>query len=72
MEEPYATAKLQKLEQEMERMRQSIADKEKQLQPELREWSKLERESERAAFKSQMAEESLRALSGDEGGGMAF
>lgn len=71
-EEPYATAKLQKLEQEMERMRQNIADKERQVQPELREWSKLERESERAAFKSQMAEESLRASSGDEGGGVAF
>lgn len=68
-----SSGKLAKIEEELERMRASLAEKEARLRPELRSWSRLERESERAGFKSQMAEESLRGLSGDEaGGGVAF
>lgn len=72
MEEPYTNGKLAKLEEETERLRRSIADRESKLKPQLREWSKLERESEKAALKSQLADESLRGLSGEEGGGVAF
>ena len=72
MEEPYTNSKLQKLEDEMEKMRQNIAVKESKLKPELRQWAKLERESEKAALKSQLADESLRGLSGEDGGGVAF
>jgi hypothetical protein len=67
-----ATAKLERMEEEIERMRASLAEKERKLAPELRAWHKLERDSEKAAFKSQLAEDALRSLSQDDSGGVAF
>ena len=67
------TAKADKLEEEAARLRKMIDEKESKKRQGLREWDKLERESATAALKSELAEEHLRELNGEnEGTAAAF
>lgn len=70
--DPYNSTKLQKLEEELEKARGALAAKEGKVKPELRQWERLDRESEKAALKSQLAEDGLRGLSGEDIAGAAF
>ena len=66
--------KMHKLEEDSEKLRKEIAEKETKKRKSLREWDRLQRESELAGLRTRLAEESLRKLEGDgiEGGGAAF
>ena len=61
---------MRQLEDDAERIRLDIMEKQKSKREALREWDVRERESEVARLKSDLAEESLRVLEqGDEDGG---
>lgn len=62
------TSRLDKLEEEAERLRRTIEDKTARKRRGVREWERLERESETAGFRAELAEEGLRGLGEDEGG----
>ena len=64
--------KLSKLEEEAEKLRKQIDEKEARKRKSLREWERMQRETEVAALRTQLAEESLRALSGESEGAAAF
>jgi hypothetical protein len=67
--------KMHKLEDEADKLRKEIAEKETKKRKALREWDRLQRESELAGLRTRLADESLRKLEGDgiEGGsGAAF
>ena len=71
--EPVDTTKIEKLEDEAQRLRDLISEKQTNKRQGLREWEKLEREGEAARLRSELAEESLRGLNGEtEMGGPAF
>jgi len=63
--------KLRTLEEEAERLRQELAEKQKVKREAINEWEVRERESERDALRSELAEESLQKLQEGENGGMA-
>ncbi|KAH0271647.1 hypothetical protein KCU91_g7236, partial [Aureobasidium melanogenum] len=70
--ELYDRGRLNKLEDEAEKLRQVIEDKQARKRKGLKEWAKLSRESETASFRAQLADENLRALAGESDGGAAF
>jgi hypothetical protein len=71
--ELFDKSKINKLEEEAQRLRDLINQKEQQKRASLREWSNLEREATNAALKGDLAEQQLRELTGDgETGGAAF
>jgi len=62
---------MRQLEDDAERIRTDIMEKQKSKREALREWDVRERESSIARLKSDLAEESLRVLEqGDEDGGV--
>lgn len=68
----YDHSRLDKLEEEAEKLRRVIDDKQIKKRRGLREWDRLERESEAAGLRAQLADESVRALAGENDGGAAF
>lgn len=68
----YDRARLEKLEEESERIRKLIEEKQARKRRGLREWERLERESEAAGFRAGLADESVRALEGEGDSGAAF
>lgn len=70
--ELYDRGRLDKLEDEAERLRRVIEDKQAHKRKGLKEWAKLSRESETASFRAQLADENVRALAGESDGGAAF
>lgn len=68
---PTQEAKLRQLEEDAERIRADVLEKQKVKREALREWEVRERESQIAGLRSELAEESLRALEqGDEDNGV--
>jgi len=72
MESIVDRTKLDKLEAEAEKLRRIIDEKESKKRKSLREWERLSRETEAAAFRSQIAEEALRHASGEATSAGAF
>ncbi|THX97455.1 hypothetical protein D6D08_00463 [Aureobasidium pullulans] len=70
--ELYDRGRLNKLEDEAEKLRQVIEDKQARKRKGLQEWAKLSRDSETASFRAQLADENVRALAGENDGGAAF
>ncbi|KAI5207639.1 hypothetical protein AUEXF2481DRAFT_1936 [Aureobasidium subglaciale EXF-2481] len=70
--ELYDRGRLNKLEDEAEKLRQVIEDKQARKRKGLREWAKLSRESETASYRAQLADENVRALAGENDGGAAY
>ncbi|WPH04058.1 Hypothetical protein R9X50_00694200 [Acrodontium crateriforme] len=56
------TSRVQKLQQEAERLRHAIDEREQKKRKSLREWDRLSRDTEQATFRSQLAEEGLQKL----------
>lgn len=70
---PVDQTRLNKLEEEAERLRKLTQEKDVKKRKSLREWDRLVRESESAAFRSDIAEESLRGYELEsEGAQLAF
>lgn len=65
-------AKLDRLQEEAEKLRKAIDEKEARKRKSLREWDRLSRETEAASLKTQLAEEALRRESGEGEGMGAF
>lgn len=70
--ELYDRGRLDKLEDEAEKLRRVIEDKQARKRRGLREWAKLSRDSEAAGFRAQLADENVRALAGEGEGSAAF
>ncbi|PNS14542.1 hypothetical protein CAC42_3828 [Sphaceloma murrayae] len=68
----YDRSRLDKLEEETERMRKLLDEKQAKKRKGLREWERLEREVQLAELRGTLAEDSLIAMSGGDGGGAAF
>ena len=64
--------KLDKLQEEAEKLRKAIEEKETRKRKGLKEWERLGRETEAAGYRSQLAEEALRNASGEAEGAAAF
>lgn len=58
-------SKADRLEEEAARLRKAIDEKQERKRAGLREWERLERESKMAGLRTELAEEGLRALSGE-------
>jgi hypothetical protein len=58
-------SKLMLLEEEAEKLRKQIEEKETRNRKSLREWERLTRDTEAAAFRSELAENALRQLNGE-------
>lgn len=65
-------SRLDKLGEETERLRKAIEERETKKRKVLRDWERMERESENAALRSQLAEDSVRGFLEEEGVGSAF
>jgi hypothetical protein len=65
-------ARLRKTEEETERLREELRQKEEKLRSGLRTWEKLERESKSMGLKSELSERHVRILAGEGVGGAAF
>lgn len=63
---PYDTGKADKLEEEAAKIRKMIDEKESKKRQGLREWENLEREASTAALRSELAEDHLRSLNGED------
>lgn len=57
--------RINKLEEEAEKLRKIIEEKQSKLRKSVREWDRAVRESEAAAYRSSLAEESIRKLNGE-------
>ena len=68
---PEGERKLKLLEAEAEKLRTDIAEKQKTKREAINGWEVRERESEREALRSELAEDSLQKLVEGEDGGMA-
>jgi hypothetical protein len=55
-------AKIKRLEEEAEKLRKALEEKEKNTRQGLREWERLEGESETARLRTELAEEGLRKV----------
>lgn len=55
-------AKLKRLEEEAEKLRKALEEKERNTRQGLREWERLEGESETAKLRTELAEEGLRKV----------
>ena len=67
-----AAKKISQLEEDAERLRKQIEEKQKEKRAGLREWDTRERESRREGLRSELAEAQLEGLSGEVIGGTAF
>lgn len=72
MEPVVDLTKLHKLQEEAEKLRKIIDEKEAKKRKSLREWDQLSRETKLAGFRTQMAEESFRQISGEAESAAAF
>ena len=70
--DPTSEKKLGLLEEEAQKLRDQIAEKQKDKRAGLREWESRERESRRDGLRSDLAEQQLQGLSGEVIGGQAF
>lgn len=68
----YDRSRVARLEDEAEKLRLAIEEKQSKSRRGLREWDRMARETEAAGFRSQLAEDSVRALAGEGDGGAAF
>ena len=57
--------RLEKLQEESERLRKAIEAKEAQKRKHLRDWDRLTREAESSALRSELAEQAVRNLNGE-------
>ncbi|TKA24114.1 hypothetical protein B0A50_06854 [Salinomyces thailandicus] len=64
--------RLRKLQEESERLRRQIEEKEQKKRKSLREWDRMSREVEVASLRSELAEQSLRELNGEAESQAAF
>lgn len=64
--------KLSKIEAEAETLRKQIDEKEARKRKSLREWDRMQRETEVAGLRTRLAEESLGRISGESEGAAAF
>lgn len=65
------TSKADRLEEEAARLRKLIDDKESKKRQGLREWDRLEREMANSALRTEIAEEQLKSMNGEDGPSMA-
>jgi hypothetical protein len=65
-------SKLTKLEDEAERLRRQIEEKEARKRKNLREWDRLTRDTEAAALRSELAEQALKLHNGEAESQAAF
>ena len=65
-------SRLDKLDEEAEKLRRQIEEKEAKKRKALRDWERMSRESETARVRSELAEEALRGFVEDEAMGAAF
>lgn len=65
-------SRLDKLNDESEKLRRQIEEKEGRKRKALRDWDRLVRESDTAAVRSELAEEAVRGFTEDEAMGAAF
>lgn len=72
MEPVVDLSKLNKLQDEAEKLRKIIDDKEAKKRKSLREWDQLSRETKLAGVRTQLAEESFRQISGEAESTAAF
>ena len=70
--DPAAAKKIGQLEDDAEKLRKQIEEKQKEKRTELRDWDSRERESRRDGLRSELAEAQLEGLSGEVIGGTAF
>ncbi|KAG8526277.1 uncharacterized protein KY384_000270 [Bacidia gigantensis] len=70
--DPAAARKISQLEDDAERLRKQIDDKQKEKRAGLRDWDVRERESRREGLRSELAEAQLESFSGEIIGGQAF
>ena len=71
--EPDREKRLAQLEADREKLLEQIEEKQRAKRASLRDWERLERESETAALRSELAEGHLERMSSDGGiGGTAF
>ena len=71
--EPVADyTKLERLQEEAEKLRKLIDEKETKKRKQLRDWDRLRRESAAAAYRTQLAEEALRNANGEAESAAAF
>ena len=70
--DPAAAKKLAQLEEDADRLRKQIDEKQKEKRADLREWESRERESRREGLRSEYAEQQLEAFNGEVIGGHAF
>jgi hypothetical protein len=70
--DPAADARIKRLEEEAERLRSQIADKQKANRQTLREWNKMNGEVESARLRADFAEENLARVNGENTTGPAF
>ena len=70
--DPVADKKANQLEEEAQKLRDQIAEKQREKRAGLREWESRERESKRDGLRSDLAEQQLQSLSGEVIGGQAF
>lgn len=61
-----------RLKEEEERIREGLRQKDDETRMKLRQWERLERESESYEFKSQQSEQSLHKIAGEGVGNIAF
>lgn len=65
-------SKIKKLEEDAERLRRELADRETRNRKSTRDWDRGQREMEIAGLRSELAEEALRSLNGESEGQAAF
>ena len=70
--DPVAAKKISQLEEDADRLRKQIEEKQKEKRAGLREWETRERESRREGLRSELTEAQLEGLSGEIIGGTAF
>lgn len=70
---PASDTKIKKLEEETERLRQEIADRESRSRAAIRDWDRHQRESDNARLRTELAEQSLaKLMADDDAGGSGF
>jgi hypothetical protein len=67
-----AESRIRRLEEEAEKLRNQIADKQKTKRTGLKEWNRLSAETESTRLRGEFAEENLRKMNGEESEGPAF
>lgn len=65
-------SKVEKLQEEAEKLRKIIDEKEAKKRKSLHEWDQLSRETKLAGIRTQLAEESLRQITGEAESAAAF